>query len=196
MQLTRSPPFSQKSASPPGERPPAGNAVFTVTADGLATPLAPEAVDAIVSVAPARIERALGIRDPDVLRRLGEAISAAILVGRPSALVWRKRWDAASLLIVRPAREAGAAIVRHEALTAEASRPNCASLVDLFGLSPSEAEIAAALAGDATVAEIASGRGVRIDTVRGQIKTLLRKMELTSQKQLVRVLTRVAIALA
>ena len=47
-----------------------------------------------------------------------------------------------------------------------------------------------------SLAEIAASRGVGLETVRGQVKSLLRKMELRSQKQLVRILTRIAVALA
>jgi len=65
-------------------------------------------------------------------------------------------------------------------------------LKDTFGLATSEAEIALHLAGGLDAAAIATRRGVKKGTVRDQIKALLRKMGLSSQKQLLVVLTRLS----
>ena len=50
-------------------------------------------------------------------------------------------------------------------------------LCDLFGLSRSESEVATALMGGATAEDVASGRHVSLDTVRSQIRSVLRKSE-------------------
>jgi DNA-binding CsgD family transcriptional regulator len=142
----------------------------------------------------AAIEGILRLGDPDLAHRLRAAIKAAIVERRREVLLWRDDSAAGSLLLVRPAREPDRAIVRLEPLEAGPPQLNIVTLIDLFGVAPSEAEIAVALASDRSVAEIAGARGVRVETVRGQIKSLLRKMELNSQKQLVRVLTLVAAA--
>ncbi len=48
-------------------------------------------------------------------------------------------------------------------------------LIDLFGLTRSEAEVAVALAGGVTAEEVARTRAVTLDTVRSQIRAILRK---------------------
>jgi DNA-binding CsgD family transcriptional regulator len=143
----------------------------------------------------AAIEHILRLRDPDFVARLRAAIKAAINERRREVLLCRDDSPTGSLVLVRPAREPDRAIVRLEPLEAGPPQLNIATLIDLFGIAPSEAEIAVALASDRSVVEIAGARSVRVETVRGQIKSLLRKMELNSQKQLVRVLTLVAAAL-
>ncbi len=53
--------------------------------------------------------------------------------------------------------------------------PPVTLLVDLFGLTRSEGEVAAALAGGVTAEDVARARGVSLDTVRSQIRTILGK---------------------
>jgi DNA-binding CsgD family transcriptional regulator len=48
-------------------------------------------------------------------------------------------------------------------------------LIDLFGLTRSEGEVAAALAGGVTAEDVARARRVSLDTVRSQIRTILGK---------------------
>ncbi len=55
------------------------------------------------------------------------------------------------------------------------SSPPVRLLIDLFGLTRSEAEVAVALAGGVTAENVARTRRVSLDTVRSQIRTLLRK---------------------
>ena len=165
---------------------------FIVTADGMAVPLALE--DGAARATP--IRHALGLRDPDTGAQLDAAIARAIGEARAGVVLWRKPSGCAVLLVVRPARGPGAAVVRVDPLELEAMQLEAGTLAQLFSLSRSESEIAAALAADLSLAEIAASRGVGLETVRGQVKSLLRKMDLNSQKQLVRVLTRIAIALA
>jgi DNA-binding CsgD family transcriptional regulator len=139
----------------------------------------------------------IGLREVDIRERLRLAVSAAIGERVSGVVLWRQGQDdgIGRLITVRPAREPGHAIVAVDALDGAPSSLNPGLLSELFGLSKSEAEIALGLAEDDTVSALAEARGVQIETVRGQIKSLLRKMGLSSQKQLVRVLTRVAAAL-
>jgi len=175
---------------------PVSDTAFIVTGEGAATPLRAEKPGSdFVARAPVTIERAFGLRDPALISRLRVAISTAITEGRAQVVMLR-RSGAGALLVVRPGATRDTAVVSLEPLDAEASQLDPKVLVELFGLSPSEAEIAAALAGDRSIGEIARQRTVGVETVRGQVKSLLRKMELSSQKQLVRVLTRVADALS
>ena len=59
-----------------------------------------------------------------------------------------------------------------------------------FGLSQAESEIAVRLAGGGTVSDVAVMRGTSVATVRSQVKTLLAKMNLTSQVELVATIAR------
>jgi DNA-binding CsgD family transcriptional regulator len=70
-----------------------------------------------------------------------------------------------------------------------------AALVDLFALSPAEADIAVMLAQGSTLGEVAERRLVQQETVRGQVKVILRKIGVANQKQLAGLLTQVAMAL-
>jgi DNA-binding CsgD family transcriptional regulator len=55
------------------------------------------------------------------------------------------------------------------------SSPPAGLLIDLFGLTLAEAEVAVALAGGVTAEDVARTRRVSLDTVRSQIRNLLRK---------------------
>lgn len=180
-----------------GKPGPGREIAFIVTEDGAAQPLHGEATrsEGAASATTTAIERVLGVRDPSLVARLRSAISVAINEGRAQVVMWR-RSGPGTLLVVRPGRTRDTAVVSLEPLDAETQALDPKLLVDLFGLSPSEADIAASLASDRSIGEIAQARTVGIETVRGQVKSLLRKMELNSQKQLVRVLTRVADALS
>ncbi|SAK67856.1 LuxR family transcriptional regulator [Caballeronia pedi] len=68
----------------------------------------------------------------------------------------------------------GAATVLVRRLLAP-STPPVGLLIDLFGLTRSEAEVAVALAGGVTAEEAARGRHVSLDTVRSQIRAILQK---------------------
>jgi DNA-binding CsgD family transcriptional regulator len=166
---------------------------FIVTEEGVARPLRSDLTrpENVSQTPPLAIEKVLGMRDPAHVSRLRVAVSQAINEGRAQVVMWR-RSGAGALLVVRPGNTRDTAVVSLEPLEADTQQLDPKVLVDLFGLSPSEAEIAAALASDRSIGEIARQRTVGVETVRGQVKSLLRKMELNSQKQLVRILTRVA----
>lgn len=59
----------------------------------------------------------------------------------------------------------------------------------MFGLSDSEAAIAVGLADGATLDELATRRGVKVSTVRSQMRSLLRKTATSRQSELVRIVT-------
>ncbi|MDJ0921738.1 MAG: alpha/beta hydrolase [Henriciella sp.] len=67
-------------------------------------------------------------------------------------------------------------------------KPAKEALVQAFGLSLAEADVAAALAGGDAPAEIARNRGSSINTVRTQIKKILRKLDANNIPDLVRIL--------
>ena len=186
------PTSSELTARSTGANSPAQDRTFIVTVDGLAAPMGRRQGSACATP----IGRLLGLRDTLVAGRLEPAIQRAIGEGRTGVVLWRRAVEGAALLVVRPARAPGAAVVRLDPLAPDTMPLEAPILTQLFGLSRSESEIAAALAGDLSLAEIAAARSVELETVRGQVKALLRKMEFNSQKQLIRVLTRVAIALA
>lgn len=63
-------------------------------------------------------------------------------------------------------------------------------LGDLFGLSGAEAEIAALIAEGVEINDIAERREVVVETVRAQVKSIFRKMDINRQSDLVRILAR------
>lgn len=65
-----------------------------------------------------------------------------------------------------------------------------ADLMRLFDLSPAEAEVATRLAAGDTLAQIADGRKVALETVRVQLKGVLRKMDASRQSDVVRIVDR------
>jgi len=77
---------------------------------------------------------------------------------------------------------AGMAVVMLRDLADAAARRQSA-LTELFGLTRVEAAVAAALAGGATAAQVARSRNVSPDTVRTQIRSILRKMGASNLRQ-------------
>jgi DNA-binding NarL/FixJ family response regulator len=61
-------------------------------------------------------------------------------------------------------------------------------LTRIYGTSPEEAELVAALIKGATLSEIADARAVREDTVRKQLKSIFRKTNTRSQLELVKLI--------
>ena len=68
------------------------------------------------------------------------------------------------------------------------ARPSVATLCDVFGLTRAEAEVAVALAGGSGAEAVASGRRVSLDTVRSQIRAILRKSEAANLRDLERLM--------
>jgi DNA-binding CsgD family transcriptional regulator len=71
--------------------------------------------------------------------------------------------------------------------------PLAGDLADLFGLSPAESRLAAALVEGKRLAEIAREAGVRITTLRTQLSSILRKVGVAQQTDLIRVLSRLPV---
>ncbi|TCD12275.1 helix-turn-helix transcriptional regulator [Oricola cellulosilytica] len=64
-------------------------------------------------------------------------------------------------------------------------------LAHLFGLTPAEARLVAALSGGATLRSYADRRRIRYETARNQLKTVLHKTASSRQSELMRVVSRV-----
>jgi DNA-binding CsgD family transcriptional regulator len=65
--------------------------------------------------------------------------------------------------------------------------PSDGELVDLFGFSPAEARLAAALMTGKTLTEIAAEFGLRVPTLRTQLRSILKKAGAKRQSDLVRI---------
>jgi DNA-binding CsgD family transcriptional regulator len=100
------------------------------------------------------------------------------------------------LVLVRPASRYGLAAVVVAPMDPSLMLLDTKQLRQLFGLSNSEAEIAIGILRGSSLVEIAEDRRVQHETVRGQVKTLLRKMGVANQKQLVADLVLLAATLA
>ncbi|HEX5376974.1 MAG TPA: LuxR C-terminal-related transcriptional regulator [Phenylobacterium sp.] len=141
------------------------------------------------------IARLLGVTSRDTAGRLEQAVAKAVREGEAGLVMARTGDSQIGMLVsVRPAREPGYAVVGVTDLDEPPAMPGWAELAELFGISRAEAEIALGLHEGIDLAEIAQQRGVRLDTVRNQVKSLLRKLGLTSQKHLAATLVRVALA--
>jgi DNA-binding CsgD family transcriptional regulator len=67
--------------------------------------------------------------------------------------------------------------------------PSARDMAQAFGVSPAESRLAAALLTGKRPSEIAAASGVRITTVRTQLSSILRKVGVDRQADLVRVLS-------
>jgi DNA-binding CsgD family transcriptional regulator len=67
--------------------------------------------------------------------------------------------------------------------------PSERDLADLYGFSPAEARLAAALLSGKTLSETAADSGIRIPTLRTQLSSVLRKVGAERQSDLVRILS-------
>jgi DNA-binding CsgD family transcriptional regulator/PAS domain-containing protein len=144
-------------------------------------------------------ERSLVARDPRSHEALQAAIHAAVTAGsalpsRPSGAVAIARPSGRHHLqaIVSPLRISGELLPAHAlVLVADPERTGDLPgdvLRTLYGLTPSEAEIANALLSGRSVAEIAQLRRVTEGTLRVQLKTLLHKTGARRQGELLRLL--------
>jgi DNA-binding CsgD family transcriptional regulator len=70
----------------------------------------------------------------------------------------------------------------------EGATPATSALQSLFGLTPAEASIAAALAGGQSLEEISVAHGIRVGTARTHLKSILAKTGTNRQAQLVTLL--------
>lgn len=134
----------------------------------------------------------LGIRSEDQLQRIWETVQRVVRDRHAASLILPARGGVPNrLLIVRPAREPNLVALIMENVDEAPPAPPPELLVDLFGLTPAECDVASALLrGDETVA-IALARGNSSETVRGHVKSILRKTGSASQKQLTTILARI-----
>lgn len=139
---------------------------------------------------PEELAHALGLRRADLIQRVwaavtraadgrkGSAVTVPSPVGRPG-----------SLITVRPAREQGFAVVALQRVDTSPPPP-VTLLYELFHYTPTEAAIALALLRGEELSDIATSRGISLETVRGHVKSVLRKSGTSSQKQLTAMLSR------
>jgi DNA-binding NarL/FixJ family response regulator len=76
----------------------------------------------------------------------------------------------------------------------DARTPSERDLTEFFGLSPAESRLTAALFAGKTMHEIAAQSGVQITTVRTQLSSVLRKVGVSRQAELIRILSNIPIA--
>lgn len=136
-----------------------------------------------------------GIEDLKTRQKLSIAIETAIRGHRPSLVLWRRLGaKRGNLIQVRPAREAGAAVITMSEIGAPARSIDPAILIELFELTQAEAEITVEFFQNLDLADIAASRRVQLETVRGQVKNVLRKAGVASQKELLVLLSKIAFA--
>lgn len=71
-------------------------------------------------------------------------------------------------------------------------RGAAAKLSDLYGLTHAEADVAGALSGGITAEEVARARQVSLDTIRTQVRTVLRKTNAANLRDLERIVALVS----
>jgi DNA-binding CsgD family transcriptional regulator len=74
--------------------------------------------------------------------------------------------------------------------------PSETELADFFGLSPAESRLAAALMAGKSLSDVAIEASVQITTMRTQLSSILRKVGVKRQLDLVRVLSRIPVIAA
>ena len=137
----------------------------------------------------------LGIESRKTRDRLLGAIKSAIHRREPELMLWRAADHILGFMLeIRPAREAGKAVVVASDLDQPVQTLSGELLIDMLGITRAEADVAVALFNGDSLSEIASARNVRLETVRGQVKSLLRKLNLPNQKRLTLLLSRIALS--
>jgi DNA-binding CsgD family transcriptional regulator/PAS domain-containing protein len=134
--------------------------------------------------------------------KLVRAISVAANGKAPAAvgrtLVGRRGGRAAYILTVAPLGVELAVYERPLAMILvadpDARTPSERDLTEFFGLSPAESRLTAALLAGKTMHEIAAQSGVQITTVRTQLSSVLRKVGVSRQAELIRILSNIPIA--
>jgi len=152
-----------------------------------------------------RLEDGLLVRDERLrARRVFETTKIAKLIagvtaergpGAAAGLMLIGRCDAlpAYALTVAPLRTGSARDAPRLALVVVVDpvrhAPSETDLAEFFGLSPAEARIAAAMMAGKRLSEVAADRGVQITTVRTQLGSILKKVGVKRQSDLLRVLS-------
>ncbi len=112
-----------------------------------------------------------------------EPMQAVLVAPLPGAMVHDPD------LSLRDAR--GMVLVVLQDLVARAG-PSLALLCDIFGLTRSEAAVASGLVGGASAEDVAMARQVSLETVRTQVRAILRKSEAANLRDLERMLAQLA----
>jgi DNA-binding CsgD family transcriptional regulator/PAS domain-containing protein len=140
----------------------------------------------------------VGVRDADKLAKL----IAAAAEPRTGPAMGRMRVERVSgppayILTVAPLGAELAANERPLAMILAADpdelSPSARDLAQAFGLTPAESRLAAALLTGKRLSDIAAASGVRITTLRTQLSSILRKVGVERQADLVRVLSSVPV---
>jgi DNA-binding CsgD family transcriptional regulator len=135
----------------------------------------------------------LGIRDDKTREKLALAVHEAGTLRMQTLMVIGRDPDNRRIVSIRPAREPGLAVVNCAGTVGVMDDLDADDLIQMFSLSPAEAEIAILLGQGSTVGAVAEHRHVQTETVRGQVKDILRKIGVANQKQLAALLAQVAI---
>ena len=133
--------------------------------------------------------------------KLARAIAGAAN-GKPAAavgrlLVGRRGGRVAYILTVAPLGVEIAVYERPLAMILvadpDARTPSERELAEFFGLSPAESRLTAALLAGKKLREVAADSGVQITTVRTQLSSVLRKVGVSRQAELIRVLSNIPV---
>jgi DNA-binding CsgD family transcriptional regulator len=151
-----------------------------------------------------RLEDGLAVRNGQLCARrafetvkMAKLIAAAAVVGKTGVaagrmLIGRGDGRPAYVLTVAPLYP-DLAIDRPLAMIVivdpDRHSPSDTELVELFGFSPAEARLAAALMTGKTLTEIATEFGLRVATLRTQLRSILKKVGANRQSDLVRILS-------
>jgi DNA-binding CsgD family transcriptional regulator len=123
------------------------------------------------------------------------SVKTAAAVGR--MLVGRRGGRVAYILTVAPLGVELAVYERPLAMILvadpDARSPSEMDLAEFFGLSQAESRVAAALLAGKKLREVAADSGVQITTVRTQLSSVLRKVGVTRQTELIRVLSHIPV---
>ncbi|MGA0599181.1 helix-turn-helix transcriptional regulator [Caulobacter sp. KR2-114] len=177
---------------------PSSTAFYFVDAAGVATATFDDAQTSAKSPLRPRVSGVadlLCIKGDSARGKLSRAIQRAIDENTRSVIMVGEEFEPRRMVTVRGAREDGRAVVTCVELDAGVSQLQVGDVVELFSLSPAEAEIAILLTRGSSLADVAQHRGVQQETVRGQVKALLRKVGVANQKQLAAVMAQVGAAL-
>lgn len=152
-------------------------------------------VDGVYLVAPDALPKALRPRSRTMAQHLQSLVLAAATQGRANMVLWRPDEERLGALVtVRPAREPGLALVSVSSLDEPPAVLTWQMIAELLKVTRAEAEIALDLLRGETLGAIAVRRRVQHETIRTQVKNLLRKSGVPNQKQLTALLSRIAMA--
>ena len=119
-----------------------------------------------------------------VSQQLGRAIDAACADRFRSVLLLRRPSGLPLLIAINCLEDGAEAVLLVGRDSAIHIRPTAEALRSCFGLTPSEAEVAAAIAAGESSRQIAERRGVTANTIRTQLKTISAKLGCTRQSQI------------